>query len=63
MTKKTIELAINDARIFGESYLGGISFDNVKDSKKIENYLRRNNIDDCHLFFNHNTNEWFMIST
>lgn len=60
MTKKNIETAINEARIWGESFLGNVCFDAVKDSKKVHKYLSNNNIKDVSLY--HCENGWFMIS-
>ena len=60
MTKKKIETAINEARIFGECFLGNVCFDTVKDSKKVNNYLSKNNIEDVSLY--HCEDGWFMIS-
>ena len=60
MTKKKIETAINEARIWGECFLGNVCFDTVKDSKKVNNYLSKNNIEDVSLY--HCEDGWFMIS-
>lgn len=49
MTKKVIERAVAEARIYGDSYLGEMCFDVIKDSKKVNNYLKKNNVTDCWL--------------
>ena len=59
MTKKKIETAINEARIWGECFLGNVCFDTVKDYKKVNNYLSKNNIEDVSLY--HCDDGWFMI--
>lgn len=60
MTKKRIEAAINEARILGKCFLGNACFDTVKDSKKVNNYLSKNNIEDVYLYYCEDG--WFMIS-
>ena len=49
MTKKVIERAVEEARIYGDSYLGEMCFDVIKDSKKVHKYLKNNEITDCQL--------------
>jgi hypothetical protein len=64
MTKKIIERAVEEARKFGDSYLGEVCFDPIKDCKKVNNYLRKNNINDCYLIHVSDTdhdNGWFII--
>lgn len=47
--KRTIEIAVAEARVYGDSFLGETCFDVIKDSKKVYKYLRENNINDCFL--------------
>ena len=57
MTTKTIANAVNEAMEYGESFLGELSFDVIKDSKKVNNYLRTNAIENVYLIhFDENDN-------
>jgi hypothetical protein len=47
--KRTIEIAVAEARVYGDSFLGETCFDVIKDSKKVYKYLKDNNITDCFL--------------
>jgi len=49
MTKKQIEVAVEEARVYGDSFVGNLSFDVLKDSKKIQRYLNKNSIEDVAL--------------
>ena len=64
MTNKVIERAVNEARIYGDSYLGEISFNVMKDSKKVNNYLKKNNIADCwltHVSGTDHNDGWYIV--
>ena len=39
-TKKNMEVIVNEARTFGECFLGNVSFDTIKDSRKWHKFLR-----------------------
>lgn len=49
MTTKTIVNAVNEAIQYGESFLGDLSFDVLKDTKKVNNYLKKNRIENVYL--------------
>lgn len=63
MTKTAMNNAIEEARIYGESYLGSplYSFDSAKDATKFLNHLRRNNVDDVVLQYRETLNEWWAV--
>ena len=51
LTTKQIERAVEETRDFGYSYLGELCFDVIKDSKKVNNYLRKHDITDMYLIY------------
>lgn len=57
---KVIEEAIKEAREFGKSFLGNQCFDSVKDSKKVQRYLSKNNILDAGLQYK-DEDGWFIV--
>ena len=64
MTTKIIERAIEEARKFGDSFLGDTCFDVIKDSKKVHNYLKKNNVNDCWLYHrseNDHNDGWYIV--
>lgn len=63
-TKKSMETIVSETRRFGECFLGEVSFDVIKDSRKWHKFLRENRIEDCFLTHrsegNHNDG-WFLV--
>lgn len=63
-TKQQMSAIVEEARQFGDCYLGEVSFDVIKDTKKWNKFLRDNQIDDCFLTHrsegDHNDG-WFLI--
>lgn len=63
-TKKSMEAIVNETRTFGECFLGNVSFDTIKDSRKWHKFLRENRIEDCFLARrdegSHNDG-WFLV--
>lgn len=49
LTTKMIANAVNEAIQFGETFLGDMSFDVLKDAKKVNSYLKKNSIEDVYL--------------
>lgn len=73
MTTKMIANAVNEAIQFGEAFLGDMSFDVLKDTKKVNNYLKKNAIEDVYLVhfedndnvkdnFGGQANGWYLIA-
>ena len=63
-TKKEMAIIVEYTRKFGKSFLGDLSFDSIKDSKKWIKYLADNNISDCGITYVGNTdhdNGWFLV--
>lgn len=63
-TKKNMELIVNDTRKYGQCFLGDLSFNTIKDSKKWHNFLRNNNINDCFLIHRDEgdyNDGWFLV--
>lgn len=62
MTTKTITNAVNEAIQFGDAFLGDMSFDVLKDTTKVNNYLKKNAIEDIYLVHfeeNDNVKDYF----
>ena len=57
MSKKQ---AVECAERFGECYLGGVTFDTIKEVKSWMNFLRKNEIANA-LSFEHRENGWFLV--
>lgn len=57
MTNQIIANTVNEAIQFGDAFLGDMSFDVLKDTKKVNNYLKKNIIEDVYLvYFEENDN-------
>ena len=61
MTTKRIEKAINEARIYGDCYLGTQSFDAIQDRKRVLKHLQKNDITDLALYYAGNNEGWYII--
>lgn len=67
LTKKHLEIAVEEARQYGSSFLGNINFDTITDSKKVWSFLKKNGIRDVVLYHKSDDNErtggngWFLI--
>ena len=63
-TKKSMEAIVSETRCFGSCFLGDVSFDTIKDSRKWHKFLSENRIKDCFLIHrsegSHNDG-WFLI--
>lgn len=60
MTTKKIEAAINETNTFGYSFLGNQCFDVIADTKKIERYISKHNIENTYLSREDN-GDWFLV--
>lgn len=49
MTIKMIRNAVNEAIQFGDAFLGDMSFNVLDDTEKVNNYLKKNAIEDVYL--------------
>ena len=49
LTTKMISNAINEAIEYGDAFLGDMSFDVIRDTKKINNYIKNNADDNIYL--------------
>lgn len=52
-------MIVEEARKFGECFLGDESFDVIKHTKSWNNFLRKNNIEDC--FLTKYDDGWFLV--
>ena len=63
-TQKKMEVIVSETRTFGECFLGNVSFDTIKDSRKWRKFLSENHIEDCFLIHrsegDHNDG-WFLV--
>ena len=57
LTTKMISNAINEAIEFGDAFLGDMSFDVIRDTKKVNNYIKNNADENIFLvYFDENDN-------
>lgn len=63
-TKKEMAVIVEYTRKFGKSFLGDVSFDSIKDSKKWIKYIIDNDLTDIAITYVGNTdhdNGWFLL--
>ena len=64
--RATIEAIVEEAKVFGSSYLGSDAVLGeqymIKRAKKVLNWIKRNEVENVYTYYDHNAKEWYLVA-